>query len=111
MKHLGLGLAAMALLALTAPAAAAKKTGVACGTAYSVGDASLLLQHHGKFNLVDIGADAAILDGRGRPLALAEIRPGDWIEYRSEDGAVIKKISVNAEHPVDCAKPQVLGKN
>jgi hypothetical protein len=114
-KLFGLGLVTFTLLAAIAPATAGKKTdSFACGTAYAVGaeDGNLLVQHRGKFSLVTVGSDAAIRDGKGRSLTLGDIRPGDWIEYWPEGGkAITRKISVNAQHPVDCSAPQVLGQN
>jgi hypothetical protein len=109
------GVIGLALLVANAPVAAEKRTATfACGTAYSVGadEGNLLVQHRGKFSLVTVGSDAAIHDGKGRALTLADIRPGDWIEYWPEgSNTITRKISVNAQHPVDCSQPQVLGKN
>ena len=110
------GLAAMALLAVTstAPAQNRAPSSLSCGMAYSVGaeDGSLLLLNHGEFRLVILGPGAEIRDGKGRSMALADIRLGDAIEYwpegRSGD-VVASKIAVNSRARADCAAPAVLG--
>jgi hypothetical protein len=121
-NSLALGWVALILWAAVTSAVAQKKpaaTSMFCGTAYSVGseDGTLLLQHHGEFLLVDVGSDAKIRNGKGKLLALEDIRPGDWIEYWSDAGKIMtqvtaREISVNRAGAADCsAPPQVLGKN
>ncbi len=107
---------AMAWLALTSTAIAGNKAtaSFSCGTTYSVAaeDGTLLLQYHGKFSLIDVGAGAAIRDGKGQTLSLAEIHPGDWIQYWTESAAgkpVIRKIAVNAGKRLHCSSATVLG--
>jgi hypothetical protein len=110
-KDFALLVAVTVLLALPTSVAAGKKAeSVACGVAYSVdGAGSLLLQNHGKFSVIELGSDTVIQDSHGRSVALAEIRRGDWIEYRSEpDG---RKIFVNSSDSTSCSKPQIFGKN
>jgi hypothetical protein len=116
-KLLNARLVTVTLLAVSFPVMAGKKTtsSLSCGTTYSVGpeDGSLLLQHHRKFSLISVGSGAAIRDGKGQTLTLEDIRPGDWIEYWSEQSAgktVIRKISVNVGGHANCSAPTVLGK-
>jgi hypothetical protein len=110
------GLVTAMLLAGSSTVLAGKATtSLSCGTTYSVGaeDGSLLLQYHGKFSLISVSADAVIHNGKGQTLTLEDIRPGDWIEYWSEQSAgktVIRKISVNSSGHANCSPPTVLGK-
>ena len=118
-NSLALGWVALILWAAAPPAVAQENAvSMSCGTAYSVGpeDGTLLLQHHGEFLLVNVGSDAMIRNGKGKLLALADVRPGDWIEYWSDAAKIItqvttRKISVNRPGAADCSAPQVLGKN
>jgi hypothetical protein len=114
-KFLGAAIA-MALLAGSAPAIAGKKVtaSVFCGTTYSVAaeEGSLLLHHRGKFSLIHIGYSATIHNGKGQPLALEDIRPGDWIEYWTDPVArtLVRKISVNSGARGICPSTTVLGR-
>ena len=115
-KFLGAALAAVALLAASPAVVAGNKAASAnsCGTTYSVApeEGSLLLQHHGKFSLITVGAGAAISNGKGQSLTLGDIHPGDWIEYWTETSAgknVIRKISVNTGDHEHCSSSTVLG--
>ena len=110
------GLAAMALLAVTSTAAAQNRAqgSLSCGMAYSVAaeDGSLLLLNLGEFRLVMVSPGAEIRDGKGRSMALADIRAGDSIEYwpESRNGDVVaNRITVNSRARADCATPAVLG--
>ncbi|HEY3304592.1 MAG TPA: hypothetical protein VGL70_13760 [Candidatus Binatia bacterium] len=116
-KLLSAGLVTAMLLAGSSTVLAGKKATASlyCGTTYSVGaeDGSLLIQHHGKFSLITVGSGAEISNGKGQALTLEDIRPGDWIEYWSEQSAgktIIRKIAVNAGGHANCSAPTVLGK-
>jgi len=115
-KLLSVGLVAAMLLAGSSTVLAGKKAtaSFSCGTTYSVGpeDSSLLLQHHGKFSLLHVGYSAIIRDGKGQPLTLEDIHPGDWIEYWTDPVArtMVREISVNAGGHENCSAPTVLGK-
>ena len=109
-KDFALLVVGIVLLAFPSSVGAGKAESVSCGVAYSVdGGGSLLLQNHGKFSLIELGSDTIIQDGHGRSITLAEIRRGDWIEYRSEPAG--RKIFVNSSDSASCAKPQIFGKN
>jgi hypothetical protein len=115
-KLLSAGLVTMALLGVSSAGITGNKAAasIACGTTYSVAaeEGSLLLQHHGKFSLITVGAEAAIRDGKGHSLTLGDIHPGDWIEYWTESSAgkkVIRNISVNTGDHEHCSSPTVLG--
>ena len=114
-KFLG-AVIALALLAGSSPAAGGKKVAasVSCATTYSVGaeGGSLLLQHRGKFSLIHVGYSATIRDGKGQPLTLEDIHPGDWIEYSTDPIArtLVRKISVNSGVRGVCPSTTVLGR-
>jgi hypothetical protein len=110
-KDYALGLAAIAFLALPMPVASGDKSAeFSCGVAYSVDAAgSVLLQHHGKFSLVDVAADATIQDRDGRKVSLAAVRRGDWIEYRDEQGSRV--FYVNTPQRADCSTTLMLGQS
>jgi hypothetical protein len=105
---------ALSLGAGHALAGAKATASLSCGTTYSVAaeEGSLLLQHHGKFSLINVAPAAAIHDGKGHALTLGDIRAGDWIQYwtaLSAGKTVIRKISVNTGARAGCSSPTVLG--
>jgi hypothetical protein len=115
-KLLSAGLVTIALSVVSSAGIAGNKAAasISCGTTYSVApkEGSLLLQHHGKFSLITVGAGASISNGKGQSLTLGDIRPGDWIEYWTEPAAgkkVIRSISVNTGDREHCSPPTVLG--
>ena len=110
-KDFALAFAMTAFLALPMRLAAdGKSAGLSCGVAYSVDAAgSVLLQHQGKFSLVDVAADAMIQDRDGRRVSLADVHRGDWIEYRVERGSRV--FYVNLPQRADCATPMVVGQS
>ena len=109
-KDFVFGVAVIALFALPVPVAFGGNTEFSCGVAYSVDAAgSLLLQHQGRFALIDVGADATIQDRDGRKVSLADVRRGDWIEYRGEHGSRV--FYVNLPQRADCSTPMVVGQS
>jgi|GEM_PF-3245632 hypothetical protein len=110
-KYWVLKLAVIAFLTLPLPVVAGDKSPeLSCGVAYSVDEGgSLLLQHQGKFSLIDVGAKATIQNGNGQAVALGDIHRGDWIEYRVENGS--RTFYVNLPQRADCSKPMVLGQS
>lgn len=114
---LGLGLGTIGLLAAasTLGAETQAQSSFPCGTAYSVGaeEGSLLILKQGEFRLLTVGRGAVIRDGKGRPMALSDIRPGDSIEYWPESRKrdfVANTISVNSRPAAECAVPTVVGR-
>ena len=76
-------------LAWDGPAASAQQnadhlgeSGVAVAVGWEEG--TLLLQNSRGFPLVVVDSAAAISDARGATLTLAEIQPGDHVEYSAE---------------------------
>ena len=110
-KDFVFGVAVITFLALPMPFAFGGDTGkFSCGVAYSVdGAGSVLLQHNGQFELVNVGADATIQDRDGRKVSLADVRRGDWIEYRNEHGS--RMFYVNLPQRADCSTPIVVGQS
>jgi hypothetical protein len=110
-KDFALAFAMTAFLALPMRLAAGGKSGeFTCGVAYSIdAGGSVLLQHQGKFSLVDVGADAMIQDRDGRKVPLADVHRGDWIEYRGERGSRV--FYVNTPQRADCSTPMVVGQS
>jgi hypothetical protein len=110
-RDFALAFAMTAFLALPMRLAAdGKNAEFSCGVAYSVDAAgSMLLQHQGKFSLVDVGKDATIQDRDGRTVSLADVHRGDWIEYRVERGSSV--FYVNLQQRADCSTPMLVGQS